>query len=287
MQGVNSEHKTETVPANPLWDTRFKSYAFAENLEDALRNEFRDAEKLIMQSKVIKNSRSTAAGIFRLNNTDYFIKRSNVSGFSGRLRRIGTLSRAKRNALMAGELKKIGVLTPEVYLALDTNPYGLPGASYLITECFPSPITVAGNMKDLLAFYGSNRAFVDALAGLAAKLHNNGIEHGDLKITNILAVRDGGGSFKLGVFDLDGCRKHHGKCPEHIRIKELARVASAYFIMSYNLGFYETADEQENRRLFLHSYAEHGGGDFLENCDFHRRIEKFFADDMKHRTRND
>ena len=287
MQGVISEKTQPKVPANPLWNTRFKSYAFAEDLDNTLRESFSDAEELLMQSAVIKNSRSTTAGIFRLNETDYFIKRSNVNSLLSRLRRLGTVSRAMRNAIMAGELEKIGVLTPKVYLALDTRPCGLPGSSYLITECFPGKITVAGNMKELQDFFGSNQAFIDHLAGLAADLHNNGIEHGDFKITNILAIKDADGKFKLGVFDLDGCRKYNRCCPESVRIRELARVASAYFIMSYNLGYYEKEDEAENRRLFLQSYAGHGGGNFAENQDFHRRIERFFADDMKHRTRND
>ena len=287
MQGVISEKTQPKVPANPLWNTRFKSYAFAEDLDNTLRESFSDAEELLMQSAVIKNSRSTTAGIFRLNETDYFIKRSNVNSLLSRLRRLGTVSRAMRNAIMAGELEKIGVLTPKVYLALDTRPCGLPGSSYLITECFPGKITVAGNMKELQDFFGSNQAFIDHLAGLAADLHNNGIEHGDFKITNILAIKAADGKFKLGVFDLDGCRKYNRCCPESVRIRELARVASAYFIMSYNLGYYEKEDEAENRRLFLQSYAGHGGGNFAENQDFHRRIERFFADDMKHRTRND
>jgi hypothetical protein len=287
VQGVVSEKKVKTFPVNPHWDTRFKSYAFAGGLEQALRDAFLDAEGLLMQSNIIKNSRSTTAGIFRLNGIDYFIKRSNVNGLPGQLRRIGGISRARRNALMAAELEKIKVITPQVYMSLDTRPYGLPGTSYLITECFPSPINVAGNMKALREFYGGNKEFINALAGLAATLHNNGIEHGDFKITNILALKDADGRFELGVFDLDGCRKYSMPCPENIRIKELARVASAYFIMSYNLGFYENSDEAENRRLFLQSYAEHSNVDFTENQDFHRRIEKFFADDMKHRTRND
>ena len=282
-----SEKTAKKVPANPLWNTRFRDYAFAEGLDEALRERFSNAEELLMQSTLIKNSRSTTAGIFRLNETDYFIKRSNVKGLIGGLQRLGSISRAKRNALMAKELEKIGVLTPEVYLALDTRPYCLPGSSYLITECFPGSINVAGNMAELREFYGSNQEFISNLAGLAAKLHNNGIAHGDFKITNILAIKDAAGKFQLGVFDLDGCRKYKQSCPESVRIRELARVASAYFIMSYNLGFYEKEDELENRKLFLQSYAEHGGGDFAENQDFHRRIEKFFADDMKHRTRND
>ena len=287
MQGVNSENKTDKIPANPQWDTRFRSYAFAEDLDNALRESFLNAEELLMQSAVIKNSRSTTAGIFRLNGTDYFIKRSNVNGISSGLRRLGTLSRAMRNAVMARELENIGVLTPKVYLALDTRPYGLPGSSYLITECFPGKITAAGNMKELRDFYGSNQAFIGKLADLAADLHNNGIEHGDFKLTNILAVKAADGSFRLGVFDLDGCRKYKQGCPESVRIRELARVASAYFIMSCNLGYYKDEDEAENRKLFLQSYADRGGGNFAENQDFHRRIEKFFAADIKHRTRND
>ncbi|MBO5923905.1 MAG: hypothetical protein J6Q81_05265 [Lentisphaeria bacterium] len=287
MQGVNSATEVKTIPANPQWDTRFKSYAFADGTDDSLREEFCNAESLLMQSKIVKNSRSTAAGIFHLYNTDYFIKRSNADGLFRRLRRIGAVSRAKRNALMAAELEKIGVLTPKVYMALDTRPYGLPGSCYLITGCYPAPITVGGNLRALREFAGSNQELISRLAGLACKLHNHGIEHGDFKINNILAVRDSNGRFDLGVFDLDGSRKYSGSCPENVRARELARVASSYFMATYNLRYYEYTDEAENRRLFLQSYAQHGGGDLTENREFHRRMEKFLTADTKHRIRND
>ena len=207
MQGVNSEKKLNTFPVNPHWNTRFKSYAFAEELDQSLREALLDAEGLLLQSTVIKNSRSTSAGIFHLNGIDYFIKRSNAKSLIARLRRIGRMSRARRNRLMAAELEKIGVLTPKVYMTLDIFPCCLPGACYLITECFPHPITVFGKIKELWGFYGSNKALIDALTCLAAKLHDNGIEHGDLKLTNILALKDAENSFDLGVFDLDGCKK--------------------------------------------------------------------------------
>ena len=284
---MSSENKVKPVPANPQWNTRFKSYAFADGIEKTLCEEFRNAEALLMQSKIAKNSRSTSAGIFHLHGTDYFIKRSNANGLFRQLRRIGSISRAKRNALMAAELEKIGVLTPKVYMVLDTRPYGLPGSSYLITGCFPAPIAVGGNMQDLRNFFGSNENFISALAQLAARLHGSGIEHGDFKINNILVVRDENGNFKLGVFDLDGARKHSGCCPDNVRARELARVASSYFIRSYNLRFYNAGDEAENCKLFLQSYAQHSGVDLTENREFYKLLEKFLAADTKHRIRND
>ena len=52
MQGVTTLENKKKCPANPHWNTRFKSYAFADGIEKALCEEFRNAEALLMQSKM-------------------------------------------------------------------------------------------------------------------------------------------------------------------------------------------------------------------------------------------
>lgn len=77
------------IPLNLKWNTRFKRYSFAPALDAELQKLFVNAEELLQNSRIIKNGRSTSAGIFSLNGTEYFIKRSNVNGFFESLRRIG------------------------------------------------------------------------------------------------------------------------------------------------------------------------------------------------------
>ena len=106
-----------------------------------------------MRAELIKNSRSTTAGIFSLNDKKYFIKRSNVNSLSERIRRIGRLPRSTRNLLAAEKLTEIGILTPKVYLSLETGSYFLPGACYLITEAYPPPMTAGDSFVELLEVF--------------------------------------------------------------------------------------------------------------------------------------
>jgi hypothetical protein len=79
----------EKIPLNLKWNTCFKRYTFASAWDSELQKFFCNAEELLQNSRIIKNGRSTSAGIFSLNGTEYFIKRSNVNGFFESLRRIG------------------------------------------------------------------------------------------------------------------------------------------------------------------------------------------------------
>ena len=120
----------QKFPLNLKWNTRFKRCSFAPALAAELQEFFADGEGLLQKSRIIKNSRSTSAGIFRLNGTEYFIKRSNIKGFGCGVRRIGRMSRAARNKLVTDRISVLGIRTPVIYAALETMPWGLPGASY-------------------------------------------------------------------------------------------------------------------------------------------------------------
>ena len=272
---MNSCNKPDAVPENPMWDTRFKSYAFADGLAEELCAIFRDAEGLLLQSRVVKNSRSTTAGIFTVNGVDYFVKRSNVNSFFERVKRIGRQPRSMRNLQVTNKLEQLGIAVPQIFMTLSTAPGLLPGASYLITECFPEPMTAANNLTALLESAGSERNLASKIAQMACKLHDNGVEHGDFKLNNILNICCPDGSFKLGLFDFDGSVLYAGSCPDNVRIKELARIASSYFMRCCDLELAAAGDFTRMIRLWAEVYAQCGAKDFSGNSKYLRRCRKF------------
>ena len=280
MQSANSLTRINTV--NPDWNTRFRSYAFADSAAAEMRAVFRDAEGLLAQSELVKNSRSTTAGIFRIGEKEYFIKRSNIKSFAVRLRRIGRKSRAVHSWQISEVIAKLGILVPEVFAAISTYPWGLPGASYLITEKFPLPMTLNQVFNEFLEQQHGNCAdFIKEVVRIAAIIHHNGVEHGDLKLSNVLAVRNSDRSFTLGLFDFDGSIKYSGAVPAKARARELARMASSYFMRCCDLGI--AVDFYGNLQQWAAIYAELTGFDFSDNKAYINRAVRFVPGDLKYR----
>ena len=272
----------QNFPLNLKWNTRFKRYSFAPAWDAELQKLFGNAEGLLQKSRVIKNSRSTSAGIFSLNGTEYFIKRSNVNGFFESLRRIGRMSRAERNRLVARRIECLGIRTPAIYAAVETMPWRLPGASYLITESFPHPMTVAAMLRGLVQDDNFDRQeLIRRIAVMAVDLHDNGIEHGDFKLNNVLAYRSSAGALELGIFDLDGSVLHRKKCSDAVRIRELARLASSMFIRCCELDC--ECDFAENLNCWAKAYADAGGKDYSDNKEYYRRTVRFVPEAYKNR----
>ena len=278
MQGVTQLEKPRRVPENPVWNTRFKRYAFADGLSQELMGIFRDAESLVLSADIIKNSRSTTAGIFVVDGKKYFIKRSNVNGVGERIRRIGRLPRSTCNLLAAEKLTSIGIFTPKVYLSLETGSYLMPAASYLITEYYPQPMTASENFAALLEYFGSAEMFAVAFCSMVINMHCNSMTHGDLKMCNIMAVKDNDGNFKLGLFDLDGVLWHGSSCPERKVIKELARLASSFCMTGLALKIFDESKIADYLQIWSRAYAAVGGIDYTDNALYRRRLARFMPD---------
>ena len=278
MQGVNRLERLNDAPVNPAWNTRFKRYAFADGISDELKDAFRDAEGLVLRAELIKNSRSTTAGIFNLNDKKYFIKRSNVNSLSERIRRIGRVPRSTRNLLAAEKLTEIGILTPKVYLSLETGSNFLPAASYLITEAYPSPMTAGACLAELIDFFNGVENLVEAICAMVIKMHCRSLTHGDLKFSNIMAIKDSAGNFQLGLFDLDGVQWHGSSCPEKAVIKDLARMASSFCQNGRHCNIFDESRFADYCRLWSKTYAAVGGIDYTDNVHYRWRLKKFMPD---------
>lgn len=261
-------------PENPDWDCLWKRYRFAPALSEELKLKFRNPEQLLREAELVKNSRSTTAGIFTADSRKFFIKRSNTPNLTDRLRRIGRRSRAEVNLKITRLLGQLGIRAPEVLMTLSTAPCGLPGASYLVTEYFPEPMNAAENLAAMLASAPLEN-WVGRMTRIMVTLHDAGIAHGDLKLVNWLALPDGNGDFELGLFDFDGTAVSSDGCDARLRRKELARVVSSLKLELDRRSLLPELDIAELNRLCCEHYAVAGGPDFSGDGRLLNRVLKF------------
>ncbi|MBQ9337452.1 MAG: hypothetical protein IJS14_09170 [Lentisphaeria bacterium] len=159
-------------------------------------------ESLLSGGELLKNSRSVVSGFDPQRR--YFIKQYRKNGFWRTVKRALQYPRAFRCLAAALRVVEVGVETPTVLLA---------SRYCLITEILSGERFLTECPEE------ARRAVM-----LLAKLHENGIRHGDFNLRNLYLSAEG----KFGVIDLDGSRLYAGPVPKRGRFLELARLISSY-----------------------------------------------------------
>jgi tRNA A-37 threonylcarbamoyl transferase component Bud32 len=121
-----------------------------------------------------------------------------------------------RRAWRAGHglrARGIGAALPLAFL--EERRFGLPSRSLVVLEDLrPAPDALEASRSE-------PEAVVDALARLAVRLHRRGVDHGDLKCTNVHLL--GPAPFRAELVDLEGVR-FRSRVPEAARIEALAQL---------------------------------------------------------------
>lgn len=209
-----------------------------------------DPALLLARARIVKDSRSTTAGV----TGEYFVKRYNRRGFFHGLKRLFLVPRPLRCRRAAAYLEAHGFPTPEV--------------------CFASRGWLVTRLAD--GEFGSTKVPTPELtAGTLARLHAMNFIHGDASMRNFYFAAD---APVLGVIDLDGARIFRRRIPERLRRREIARAVSSWMIMSGHRE--ETAAVPEYLDRFLRSYNSAGGG-VGPTAGLRRRIVKFLEKTRK------
>ena len=269
-------NRSAECPAFPAWPELGKRFVFAPGLAPALRDALRDAEPLLRSARPVKVSGSTTAGVAAVDGVSYFVKRSNVPTLLDRVRRIGRLSRAKRNYLASERLAALGIRVPKVLMALTTTWHGLPGPSYLVTEFLERPMTVHHNFPAMLE-RKDLEYWVRKMASLMALMHRDGICHGDLKMVNFLAVAapEEADGFTLGLLDFDGTKLTGRPLSRRARRKELARAVSSCFLRLVKLESCTVPELGTLLRNWCDAYCEAGGTDLRGDRKLAKLVRAF------------
>lgn len=179
-------------------------------------------DSALLAGDLKKNTRNTNAGIVRAEGGPLFVKRNNNKGLQYSLRYLFRPARTLRAAAAAQVLRAAGIHTPRAYGAGERRRGRYLRCCYLVTEA----LDTTRSLEALMAVDPSPGLLVDA-GELAAGLHQAGVYHGDLKLTNIYRLDD-----QLGVWDLDGVQLFDGPAPQELILRELGRILSSFIIQA-------------------------------------------------------
>ncbi len=149
---------------------------------------------------------------------DVFVKCYFYKGFVSRFRHLFCVSRAKSSVDCALAIQKTGVPTPQVLGWLREGGLLLPHRDFLFTERLGEETVFMP-----LFLQESPEDAVKKITECVVKLHQAGIQHGDLSLRNLYI--SGAGS--AGVIDLDGCKLYSGPLSFRKRVREMSRVISS------------------------------------------------------------
>lgn len=170
------------------------------------------------------------------------------------------VSRAKNATLAALAIKNAGVATPAPWGYFREYGVLLPLRDYLFTDVL-SQETVF--MPRYLQEEPEKAAgmIIDCIC----KLHENGIEHGDLSLRNLYLASSG----EAGVIDLDGCSLYKTPLKHSLRKRELARVITSAAKLSdaFSLAGFQ--------KMFLDLYRQTSGID-LESHELDARVDYLY-----------
>ena len=229
----------------------------------AVREFFGDPERILDSAEVMKDSRTTKAGVARLaeesplGETEVFVKRFNSKGAWYSFRYIFREPRPFRVWRAAMALREADVPTPAPIAALTTRRGLMPSAAYLIRESVPNAVGTLELFKRIVSDDSVRNEYVDSACDLFVRAHNAGIFHGDAKCSNVYASPDssrGALGCTLGLWDLLSCAIAAKPLSERLRLKEISRLAGSYAEIAGRLGRKIDADEAFD--IFWSVYVE-------------------------------
>ena len=223
---------------------------------EALRSCLTDPDTLMDTGTLVKNSRTTKAVLTQLEDgTKVFIKRYNNKGFKYSLKYMLRKARAFRAWKSAWSLEVCGVPTPKNYAAVSFRHLGKLNSAFLITEMLENTVDILDFYKTIQNNKKLRLEFIDDVVRMISILHENGIRHGDLKLSNIFIQKWSETNYSFGLWDLDGTQYFQEGLNDVKRRSELARVIASYIEMGMRIDIKVNRTEIEG--LFLNAYARY------------------------------
>ncbi len=224
---------------------------------------------LASPSRTLKDSRSVKAVISQLpSGKEIFVKRYNSRGLGHSIKYVFRRQRAFRSFFTALFCESRNIPAPAALAALSSRKCGIPGVSFYFSE----PVS---GIVETLDFFGRTiqdkvleALYVSSLSEILARLHDNGIVHGDCKLSNFYVCRDRE-EFRFGVWDFDGTRTMDRPVPGRFRISELGRAAASCIELSSRFGVKRAPEDIS--MIFSERYNEKSSikvdiNNVLESC---------------------
>jgi len=223
-------------------------------MHDCLEN----PEKYLSASNIIKDSRSTKAGITTLSDgTAVFIKRYNNKGLRYTLKYMFSSAKPFRTWKAAWHLEMNGIPTPRPLAATASRTAGVLTSAYLIAESVPGIISTIDFCKVMYESRRIQKLYAESIAATMSKMHDAGVYHGDTKLSNIFVSKKQNGEFLFGFWDLDSVDIRSKPICENLRASEIGRTVSSFIELGAKFG--KILKREEIAGLFLKSYTPVSG----------------------------
>ena len=227
---------------------------------------------------ILKDSRTTKAGIVEIDNRKYFLKRYNNKGLIYTLKYFFRHSRPFKVLSVTQGIRKLSIPCPEVIAALSRRRLGILQASYLLTENLENIIPPEDYIRESIDHPDIYTKFQSHICAYLKKLHDAGIRHGDLKLSNIYCRKDPDG-LEFGLFDFDGTDFFNRPLSQNMRVKEYARLISSWIIISGNINV--PVDREKIIRGFNRKYCECSGIE-MDTARLNKLIDYYLNRKRKH-----
>lgn len=197
-----------------------------------LRTLIKDPERFLLDAELLKDSRTTKAGIVKVDASSFFVKRSNNKGLRFTLRYLFRMPRAFRAWQAAWFLRRLDVPTPANFAAVSVRSGPILNGAYLITEVLQNVVPTLEFYRMMAEDNSLAEDLVDHAMKYIAPLHNWGIRHRDLKLSNIYVSRspipNSPSPFSYGFWDLDGIQLTNKLLSNDTRSDDLARLPASF-----------------------------------------------------------
>jgi len=157
-------------------------------------------DEIMARGRILKNGRTAFVSRVTLGGMDVVVKRYNPRGFLYSLRHTLKGSRAQRSWLNANRLFLLGIPTPEPLAYVDQYKGLFLYCSYFITEFVPGK-SLYTILRDPDTPENQKQRLVEEVIRTMDRMADHGVNHGDLKHTNILCKDE-----TVVLIDLDGMR---------------------------------------------------------------------------------
>ncbi len=268
--------RSECLQNNP----DFKAYRFGSNRfvinkkfdSEQFRKEILNPSTLLEKSEILKDSRTTKAGLTKLEDeTTVFIKKYNYKGLKFGLKYLLRKARAFRAWQSAWALECCGVPTPVNIAAFSFRKFGWYKSAYLITEVMDNLIELLDFYREMVASTDLQVQYADEVTKMLSEIHEKGISHGDLKLSNIY-VQKSDEVYSFGLWDLDGTKFHGKPLGVQKRSAELARLIASYVELGMRIDIKVNSEKAVD--LFLSAYEMHSGVN-LKSPELVGKIENY------------
>ena len=197
------------------------------SVQALLENAIEDVDQILESGCILKNDGGTTASLVNLEGNSLFFKRTNhcAKKFYHKFKYLAFPSRGYLNWVASTIFLEHGIITPRILGIGEYRRHGILEKSYLFAE----------NMKDVQqadVFFRKKKLskpeckeLLSDLGRFVARIHQCGIYHGDMKLTNLFFQKE-----DLGTWDLDGIKVFSNEVPSRYALRDLGRVYSSFLM---------------------------------------------------------